>query len=71
MISLPFTTQLESAFEGTSDPFQRAEAAFFLAKAHLMKADTEQAQQWLNQALEQQVADYRDEATALLNQLNR
>jgi FimV-like protein len=61
---------LNNAFNGTTDPFQRTESAFFLAKAHLMKADVDSARHWLGQVLEQQVADYRDEATQLLNRLD-
>lgn len=57
------------AFDATNDPFQRAETAFFLAKAYLMKADTDHAKQWLEQTLAQNVTDYREEATLLLEKL--
>lgn len=58
------------AFEDTSDPFQRAEIAFFLAKAYLMKEDETNARRWLNITLAQNVADYRQETIALLAKLD-
>jgi len=59
------------AFEAANDPFQRAEIAFFLAKAYLMKTDLDHAKQWLEKTLAQNVADYREEATNLLQKLAR
>ena len=63
-------THLRRAFNQTSDPFQRAEIAFFLAKAALMQDDRPAARTWLEQVRIQNVADYRDEAAALLQQLD-
>ncbi len=60
---------LTRAFEATDDPFQRAEIAFFLAKAYLMKDEITGVKRWLNEALAQNVADYRREATELLKKL--
>jgi hypothetical protein len=57
------------AFDAANDPFQRAEIAFFLAKAYLMKDDAGHAKPWLEQTLAQNVAEYRDEAKALLEKL--
>lgn len=57
------------AFGAANGPFQRAEIAFFLAKAHLMKDDAGHAKPWLEQTLAQNVAEYRDEAKALLEKL--
>jgi len=57
------------AFAAASDPFQRAEIAFFLAKACLMKTDSDHAKQWLEKTLAQNVADYRKEATDLLQKV--
>ncbi|MBC6950576.1 hypothetical protein DWB58_21835, partial [candidate division KSB1 bacterium] len=62
-------THFQSAFENAPDPFQRAEIAFFLAKACLMKNDARQSKHWLNQVLAQNVVDYREEAKALLQKL--
>lgn len=59
----------QRAFEMANDPFQRAEIAFFLAKACLMKNETSHAKYWLNQVLAQNVADYREEARLLLEEL--
>jgi hypothetical protein len=59
------------AFEAANDPFQRAEIAFFLAKAYLMKTDFDHAKQWLEKTLAQNVADYREEARLLLEKLQR
>ncbi|MDZ7344384.1 MAG: hypothetical protein ONA90_07700 [candidate division KSB1 bacterium] len=64
-------THFQCAFAAVNDPFQRAEIAFFLAKAHLMKGDARPAEYWLNQVLAQNVADYREEATTLLQKLAR
>jgi len=59
------------AFEAANEPFQRAEIAFFLAKAYLMKTDLDHAKQWLEQTLAQNVADYREEAKLLLERLQK
>lgn len=64
-------THLRRAFDQTPEPFQRAEIAFFLAKAALMQNDVPAARAWLEQVPAQNVADYRDEAAALLQQLDR
>lgn len=61
---------LQEAFSVAADAFQRAEAAFFLGKAHLMKDDPFGAHRWLTLSLDQNVADYRAEAQALLAQLS-
>ena len=60
---------LTRAFEMSSDPFERAEVAFFLAKAHLMESDALSARIWLQRVEAQQVADYRAEAAELLAEL--
>lgn len=60
---------LEDAYNASSDPFQRAEFAFFRAKASLMRDDPENAIQWLRKAEEQQVIDYRMESRAILEVL--
>ena len=57
------------AFQAAEDPFHKAEIAFFLAKAFLMKEDVSNAKDWLEQVLAQNVADYRDDATHLLKKL--
>ena len=62
-------THLRRAFEQVQDPFERAEMAFFLAKASLMKDDVSSARHWLEQVLAQNVADYREDAATLLRQL--
>jgi hypothetical protein len=59
------------AFEAANEPFQRAEFAFFLAKAYLMKTDLDHAKQWLEQTLAQNVADYREETRLLLEKLQK
>lgn len=61
----------QRAFEAANDPFQRAEIAFFLAKACLMKTDLDHAKHWLEQTLAQNVADYREEAKLLLERLQK
>lgn len=62
-------THLRRAFEQAQDPFERAEVAFFLAKAALMKDDAASAKSWLERVLAQNVADYREDAAALLRHL--
>lgn len=62
---------LEGAYAGTADPFKRAEAAFFRAKAALMVGDTELAKRWLRSCLAQRVEDYNADATGLLNAIRR
>ena len=64
-------THLQEAYSAATDGFQRAETAFFLAKGHLMKDDAVGAHRWLTLCLDQNVADYRDEATALLEHINK
>ncbi len=59
------------AFQMAEDPFLKAEIAFFLAKAHLMKDEASNAKHWLKQALAQNVADYREEAKLLLEKLQK
>lgn len=56
---------LEDAIISSSDPFQRAEFAFFLAKACLMRGDVAQAERWLTVVSSQHVIDYRAEADAI------
>jgi len=58
-----------AAFQNARDAFQRAEIAFFLAKAYLMQDEVSRAKHWLEQALAQNVADYREEASAMLQKL--
>jgi hypothetical protein len=60
---------LTRAYEGTPDPAQRAELAFFLAKAHLMKGDVPAAQSWLETVRILKTTAYRTEAEALLERL--
>ena len=60
---------LEGAYRGTHDPFQRAEASFFRAKAALMIGDTNLATRWLRICLAQRVEDYNADARALLKEL--
>ncbi len=62
---------LEEAYDASSDPFQRAEIAFFRAKTALMIDDVSSALTWLEQVELQQVADYRTETQRLLQQLAR
>lgn len=61
---------LQEAYSQAPDAFHRAETAFFLAKAHLMKADPFGAHRWLTLSLDQNVADYRAESQALLQRLS-
>ena len=58
---------LEVAYTATSDPFQRAEIAFFLAKTSLMKNDVPIALEWLERVQAQNVADYRADSQLLLD----
>ena len=60
---------LHAAYDATLDPFQRAEIAFFLAKAYLMQQDVAPARGWLEQVQAQQVADYQAETARLLHAL--
>lgn len=62
-------TSFREAYRATEDPFRRARASFFLAKAHLMTGDVEAARQALQQVLDQNVAVYRSDAEALLRHL--
>jgi len=62
-------TSFREAYRTTDDPFRRARASFFLAKAHLMTGDVEAARRALNQVLDQNVALYRSDAEALLRNL--
>jgi len=62
-------TSFREAYRATDDPFRRARASFFLAKAHLMTGDVEAARRALNQVLDQNVALYRSDAEALLRNL--
>lgn len=62
---------LGRAFESTSEPFQRAKIAFFLAKANLMQDHTALAQHWLNRSLNQNVSSYQRDAQELIDTLNR
>lgn len=57
---------LKIAYVATSDPFQRAEIAFFLAKTSLMKNDVPVAIEWLERVQAQNVADYRVDSRLLL-----
>lgn len=57
---------LTIAYATTSDPFQRAEIAFFLAKTSLMKNDLPLAIEWLERVQAQNVADYRVDSRLLL-----
>lgn len=57
---------LEVAYTATSDPFQRAEVAFFLAKISLMKNDVPSAVEWLKRVQEQNVVDYRIDSSRLI-----
>jgi len=63
-------THLERAFEATQESFQRAEIAFFLAKAYLMQENVPAARDALNNVLAQNAADYRDDAEELLRRLD-
>lgn len=60
---------LKRAFASADDPFRRARAAFFLGKAYLMLDNPTAARWWLQRAVEQDVAAYRDDAQALLRDL--
>lgn len=60
---------LGEAFRASPDPFERAEIAFFLAKAHLMNNDGANARDWLQRVLDQEVADYREDSEKLLDAL--
>ena len=60
---------LNQAFAISSDPFERAEIAFFLGKAHLMRSNIDSARFWLKRVEVQQVTDYRSEAADLLEQI--
>ena len=62
---------LEIAYTATSDPFQRAEIAFFLAKTSLMKNDIPVAIEWLERVQAQNVADYRVDSQLLLEAVVR
>ena len=57
---------LKTAYATTSDPFQRAEIAFFLAKTSLMKNDLPLAIEWLERVQAENVADYRADSQLLL-----
>lgn len=61
---------LRQAYEEADDDFQRAERAFFLAKAHLMREDVSGARYWLEQVREQEVVDYQEAADDLLRRLD-
>ncbi|MEM1269578.1 MAG: hypothetical protein AAGI08_05965 [Bacteroidota bacterium] len=63
-------SSFERAYAEAAGPFDRAEAAFFAGKAYLMQDDRTEASRWLQLVLDQNVADYRDEAAALLAELN-
>jgi hypothetical protein len=60
---------LERSFHSSDDAFLRARAAFFLAKAHLMREETAEAERWLERVNEQNAAAYRDDAASLLQSL--
>jgi hypothetical protein len=60
---------LNQAFDSAIDPFQRAEIAFFIGKAYLMRADKMNAKYWFEEVLVQNVADYREEAVELIGEL--
>ena len=60
---------LRAEFDKTDEPFKRAEIAFLLSKAYLMTNQIEEARTWLELVLDQNVADYRQEAQHLLEQL--
>ena len=62
---------LQKAFETTADPFEKAKLAYFLGKAHLMKADTKNAQYWLQIAVDQNVDTYSDKASFLVLELKK
>jgi len=62
---------LEAAYFGTTDPFQRAEASFFRAKAAFMVGETNVATRWLRTCLEQRVEDYNEDARELLEAIRR
>ena len=61
---------LTAAFQASKKPVERAEIAFFLAKAHLMKEDVQNAKRWLVAAHLQNVANYREDCEALLKVLS-
>ena len=63
-------THLKRSFDAAEDPFLRAQIAFFLAKAHLMREDVTAAREALNQVLDQNTALYREEVQALLQRLD-
>lgn len=58
------------AYEMYKDPFHRAEIAFFLGKAALMRENEGEAKLWFERALSYDVADYREEAQAILTELD-
>jgi hypothetical protein len=60
---------LDAAYRLTSDPFQRAEIAFFQAKAFLMLDDVSNAKEWLERVRAQRVPDYRADSELLLRAL--
>jgi hypothetical protein len=62
--------ELEVSFKSTSDPFLRAEVAFFLGKAHLMLHDRASAAAWLRTGIAQRVEDYQAESYAMLRSLD-
>lgn len=62
---------LTQGYDSATDPFRRAEIAFFLGKAYLMKADRANAKYWFEEALAQNVADYRVEAAELIKKLEK
>jgi len=62
-------TLLRAEFDKTNEPFKRAEIAFLLGKASLMINHIEESRTWLELVLDQNVADYRQEAQHLLEQL--
>lgn len=61
--------ELERAFLALTDPFQRAETAFYIAKAHLMLGDPDTARRWLQTADEQGVVDFQDDIARVLSAL--
>ena len=71
-IALEAALRFNTAYESTSDPFQRAEIAFFSAKAYLMAEDIENARLWLNRVTEQDaVTSFHEEANIILDVLDQ
>ena len=63
-------TRLETAYTSTDDPFKKEEISFFLAKAHLMNRDLENATRWLAQSISEEVEIFESDAEALLTSIS-